>query len=576
MRYLVRLLANVIKLLVLPWNLLQRSKAAPPGAFVEIEIDGAVADVASPVRSWLRRPHVTTVRGIAVVIDEILDDARPRGLLLTIRAFRGGMATATSIRTQLARLRAAGREVVVHLPLGGATKELYVASAGTKVILGPQTTIAPVGFAIHGHYLRGALEKIGLSPEVYSRGTYKSAGEVLTRDAMSDAEREQSDAILTTFYDELVDAIAEGRHVDVERSRALVDGAPYLASDAVREGLADAQAYEDELPKVLRLDGAVEPKIVPAARYVAARRAAHVIRLRAPDVIGVLRVHGPIASASPVPLPFALDEPLIRQIRAARESRRVRAVILHVDSPGGSALASDRIHHELARLAADKPLVACMANVAASGGYYVSACAHTIVAEPTTITGSIGVIATRVSPHPLLERIGVSTDGLRRGANAGLLHPAGPLTDDEKRAIDREIGGIYDAFVDVVAAGRKKTADEIRPVAEGRVWTGKDALTRGLVDKLGGFDVALAEARALAGPGGRRLEPVLFHGRRSLLARFVQPSVRADLASTVFALCRALHVDAAPIVLALGGARLLAWSPLASSIADAGSSPPNR
>jgi len=568
MRYFIRLVANVIKLLFLPLNLLRRSRAAPPGAFIALEIDGLVTDVSTPARTWMRRHPVTTVRGLAVVIDEILDDENPRGLLLTIRAFRGGMATATSIRTQLARLRAADREVVVHLPLGGATKELYIAAAASKVILGPQTTIAPVGFAIHGHYLRGALEKVGLSPEVYARGAYKSAGEMLTRDTMSDAEREQSDAILTTFYDELVDAIAEGRHVDLARARALVDGAPYIAAHAVREGLADAQAYEDELPKMLRLDGAAPPKLVPAARYVWARRAARVIRLRPPPVVGVIRVHGPIASASPLPIPLAVDEPLIRQVRAARKDPRVRAVILHVDSPGGSALASDRIHHELARLAAEKPLVACMANVAASGGYYVSACAHAIVAEPTTITGSIGVIAARVSPQPLLERIGVRTDGIRRGAHAGLLDPSGALTDDEKLAIDREIGGLYDAFVDIVAAGRKRSADEIRSVAEGRVWTGKDALARGLVDKLGGFDVALEEARARAGANGHRLEPAVLHTRRPFFAEHAFRHAR--VAAVLLDWARALHIDVTPIALALAasGDRVFAWSPLASHLAS--------
>jgi protease-4 len=172
-------------------------------------------------------------------------------------------------------------------------------------------------------------------------------------------------------------------------------------------------------------------------------------------------------------------------------------VILHVDSPGGSALASDRMHHEIAQLARDKPVVACMANVAASGGYYVAAPAHRIVCEPTTITGSIGVVAARLSVEPLLARLGITTEAVRRGARAGLLSNALPLSEDERAALTREIEATYGAFVGVVAAGRKMAPERVEELARGRVWVGKDALASGLVDALGGFDVAMEEVRRL-------------------------------------------------------------------------------
>ena len=230
--------------------------------------------------------------------------------------------------------------------------------------------------------------------------------------------------------------------------------------------------------------------------------------LRRPPAIGVVRVHGPIASQSPLLQAGATDERVIAAVRRARADRRVAAVVLHVSSPGGSALASDRMHHELERLAAEKPLVAYFADVAASGGYYVAAPAHAIVAQPTTITGSIGVVSARVVVEPLLAKLGIATEVLKRGAHADTLQPTRRLSDEERARYERELEGIYRAFVGIVARGRKRSFEDIERVAQGRVWSGLDAAREGLVDVLGGFDVACARARELAraeaGGGARR------------------------------------------------------------------------
>ncbi|WP_394824344.1 signal peptide peptidase SppA [Pendulispora albinea] len=517
MLFILRLILQFFRLLVWPLAVLRRRKAAPPRAYVHLEIDGAVTDVAGPKRpweAWVRKP-VLTLHGVAELIDALIDDPNPRGLLVTLKSLRAGMATATSLRAQLARLRDAGREVVVLLPLGGDTREFYVATAATRIFVGPRTALSPIGFAINARYVRGALEKAGLTPEVFARGTYKSAGETFVRDSMSEAQREQMEALLATFYDELVDAVAEGRHLDVDTARARIDAAPYTAADAVSAGLVDDTAYEDEIAD--KLGGSEAARVVPAAPYLRARMGARLGPILPQPVIGVVRVHGPIAGDNPLHMSsVASDEAIIQVVRRARQDPAVRAVVLHIDSPGGSALASDRIHHELVRLAAEKPLIACMANVAASGGYYVAAPAHVIVAEPTTVTGSIGVIAARFTPEPLLSRLGIHTSSLRRGAHAGLLDPAGPLTDDERGAIEKEIDGIYRGFVQVVSDGRKKTVDEVHAVAEGRVWVGRDARTRGLVDELGGFETALRLARE-RGAEGRKLAPRLLRPPRSPL-----------------------------------------------------------
>jgi protease-4 len=236
---------------------------------------------------------------------------------------------------------------------------------------------------------------------------------------------------------------------------------------------------------------------VAAAPYLAVAERPLLRRLRRPPVALVIPVHGTIAHAGGLFGSFATDERVGKLVRAARRDPRVRGVILHVDSPGGSALASDRMHHEIARLAREKPVVACMANVAASGGYYVAAPARKIVCEPTTVTGSIGVVAARVSLEPLLARMGVRTEILRRGAHAGLLSASGPIDDAERGALRRELDATYRTFLDVVAEGRKLPLADVERLARGRVYTGADAMAVGLVDALGGFERAVAELREL-------------------------------------------------------------------------------
>ena len=220
-------------------------------------------------------------------------------------------------------------------------------------------------------------------------------------------------------------------------------------------------------------------------------------RIRRPPTVVVVPVHGTIAHAAGPLGSFATDERVAKMIRAARRDRRVKGVILHVDSPGGSALASDRMHHEIVQLAREKPVVACMANVAASGGYYVSAPARRIVCEPTTVTGSIGVVAARMTIDALLEKLGVTTETIRRGAHAGLLGGATKLAEDEKAALRRELDATYKTFIGIVARGRNMPEDRVEALARGRVYTGADAHAAGLVDVLGGFDVALREVKSL-------------------------------------------------------------------------------
>ena len=321
--FVLRWIGFVLRLaltpLLLPWVLLRRR--LPRNAWLQVDIDGGVIEF--PV---LRRPlsflSFGGPRSIALsafheLIDDVAREPRVRGVVVVIRHLRGGMATATSLRQALVRLRqASARDVVVYLPNGGDTKELYVASAATRIIAGPRATLAPVGFVSSSRYAKRALDKLGVAADRLAVGTYKSAGETLERDSMSAPQREQLDALLDTFYGELVSAVASGRNVDEARAKALIDGAPYSSEHAVSNGLVDAVAYEDELPSVLG-----DVHLVSGDRFLAARRAHVLPRLRSRNVLAVLPLHGAITSGVG---PLAADERFISSVRALRTSRRVR------------------------------------------------------------------------------------------------------------------------------------------------------------------------------------------------------------------------------------------------------------
>lgn len=544
---ILALLINLLRLLLLPLSALRWARAAPRGGYVVLDVDGAVVDLVPP-RPWARwwwwrraAPPALPVERVRELARMMQEDGRVAGLLLRIRSVHAGAAALASLRGVLRDLRAAGKDVIAYLPAGADNQALLLASVARLVIVGPSTMVAPLGYAAEGLYLRRALENAGIEPEVLARGQYKSAGEGLVRDSMSDAQREQVGALLDARYDDLVGALAEARKVDRAAAARWIDDAPHGAAQAVELGLVDAVAYEDELDRVIAdrtpsLSGAA-PRLVPAGRYHRARRALRFRPMFPRPVIGVIEVHGAIVprvrfagvaraalpllppSAAPgLNIPLASEDRLVASLRAARQDPRVRGVVLHIDSPGGSAVASDHIHHEVMRLAEVKPVVAYLSNVAASGGYYIAVGAHSIVAQPQSITGSIGVVSARFAVGPLLARLGISIDVLKRGARADLFSATRRLEEGERAALEREIDSFYRTFLGVVSRGRGRPVEEIEPLAGGRVYTGAEAHARGLVDKLGGFDAALREIKDRIGPPAARLEPMIVR-----VARYVPP-----------------------------------------------------
>ncbi|WP_129344842.1 signal peptide peptidase SppA [Sorangium cellulosum] len=580
------LLVNLLRLLLLPVSALRWAFAAPRGGYVVLEIDGRVVDLQPPrvrvslsVRPRKRAP--LSVERVRELGKHLMKDGRPRGLLLRMRSVHAGPAVVASLRDALLEIRAGGKDVVAYLPMGADNTMLQLASAARAIVVGPETLVSPLGFAVEGRYVRRALEQAGVEPEVFAKGMYKNAGEVLVRDTMSAPQREQVGALLDARLGDLTAALAQGRRVDRETAARWIDEAPYGAEQAVAQGIVDAVAYEDELEHLLaagllsgptpsRGVGAADPagggaaaarparaRLVTAGRYLGARRALSLRPVLPRPIIGVVEVHGAIVSRAHFRgASLASEERLVASLRSARQNPRIRGVILHIDSPGGSALASDRIHHEVTRLAEVKPVVACLSNVAASGGYYVAAAAHAIVAQPQTITGSIGVVSARFTLGPLLDRLGVSTDVVKRGARADLFSPSRRLDPGERAVVERELDAFYATFLRVVARGRRRPIEEIEPLAQGRVYSGADAQARGLVDMLGGFERALHELRQMIGPRAAAIEPVIVRASRYIPPPPLLPAPVPALLEIV-----GLRRVADPIALAIHceGERVLAY-----------------
>jgi protease-4 len=529
-----------------PIRAVRARRVVPSGSFVQVVIDGPVVLVSERIPWWRRRQtsRAVSLERINELVGLVSKDPKVKGLVVELRSLRAGAAVATSLRTALARFGDTGKPLVAYLPMGAGTREMLVASAASRIIVGPESSILPLGVAVEARYFRRALDKIGVLPEIFARGEFKTAGESLARDSMSEEQREQLGAILDVLEDELLSSLSSGRRISREQARALVDGGPYRASDAVARYLADAKGYDDELPHLVTPESTEPARFVPAGAYLSVRRAAS-----RPRRVGIVHVRGPIVSRAPFGMGrMAVDERIMGALRKARESRAVDGVILLIDSPGGSVLASDRIHHEVSRLAEKKPVVAYMANVAASGGYYVACAAHAIVAQTTTITGSIGVVAAHLVLSPLLDKLGIVTELVKRGARADMLSASRPLDQGEREAMTLEIDGFYRDFVSIVAKGRKRPPEEIEKLARGRVYSGVDAKGHGLVDRLGDLNVALDWLREQLGAKDA-LHPTVIKAPRAMPK---PPEIPAPFVGAIESLGGGILFELAALALGVG------------------------
>jgi protease-4 len=500
----------VFDLLVNLWRLLRNACVrlfGRPPQYVSLEVSGSLPEL-EPRAGFLQRrmrpgPAAPSLEGMRSILGRITADARPRGVVLCLRSLDAGWAALEELRRELLAFRGRGGLVVAYLLDPVDSRSYYLACAADEILATPLASVAVTGLRTRVNFLKDALDRVGVEAEVVAVSPYKSAGDPYVRNDFSRESREQAERLLERRYEELVRAISEGRNLTPEEARARIDGAPYAAPEALDVGLLDGICYEDELPE--RLGGGEER--IRVAEWGAARRSLRVpFRWSPRRRVGLVSLSGTIVRGRsrrlPVPVPLlggeqAGSDTVVAALRLAEKNRRVSAILFHVESPGGDALASDLIWREVERIRAKKPVVVLMGNVAASGGYYVSAAANHVVARSTTVTGSIGVLSIRPVASGLYERIGVHPVAVRRGARADLLDFSRRPTEDELLVLREQVGFIYDEFKDRVARGRDLAVTDLEGIAAGRVWTGTEALGLGLADEVGGFGEALRKAREL-------------------------------------------------------------------------------
>ncbi len=480
-----------------------RSPVIPSHARLTLRIGGDLAEMTpGDVVSYLSGGRTPTVRGIVDNLRKAGVDERVHSVLLRPT----GLTTpywgkVQEIRDAVMDFKKSGKPVYAYLEYGG-DRDYYLASVADKVFLMPSSPLDVTGVATYELFLRGTLDKIGVVADLHHIGDYKTASNTFTEKGFTAAHREMDASLNRDLYEQIVQGIAEGRKKSEDEVRRLLDQGPFLPEDALRAGLVDDVAYEDQVSQKLEAPGRSDSSLDAEDYGLVSLRS---LGLNRGPRIAVIYTAGTIASGpsgyDPLEGTIVGSDTIIEYIRQIRKDSSVRAIVLRIDSPGGSAAASDAIWRELMiarKEREDRPIIASMSDLAASGGYYVALPAHAIVAQPATLTGSIGIFGGKFTTGGVYEKLSARVDSVSNGKNAEINSPVRPYNAEERKKVEEQLHAFYDQFVEKVAQSRKSTPEKINQLAQGRVWTGRQAKENGLVDALGGLGSALALAKQQA------------------------------------------------------------------------------
>ena len=510
-------------------------------------------------------PLLTSLVGDGPTVQSVVDslrkaavDTRIRGVILMPSGPQPLWGKAQEIRDAVLDYKVSGKPIVAFLEYGG-TQEYYLASAADKVFLMPGSPLDLVGVARYEMFIRGALDKIDAVPDMLHAGDFKTAANLYTETTFTPAHREMAESLNRDLYEQIIAGIAEGRQMRPSEVRRLVDEGPFLPADALEAGLVDGLVYADELRRQAPFD---ELNWREMADRDYRQISLESVGLNRGRRIALVYAVGTIASgAGGVDLlggEVLGSDTLVRAIRAARTDDSVRAIVLRIDSPGGSAVASDVIWREVVLATQDKPVIASMSDLGASGGYYIAMAADTVVAQPATLTGSIGVVAGKIATGGTYEKVGITVEPVSNGRFAGIYSSVTPFSDDERAKMQEHIDAIYEQFLKKAAEGRATTRDAIHEVAQGRVWTGRQAKELGLVDELGGLGRAIALAKERVGIDAEtEVELVVYPRPRSLFELlndgFTVAQAAARLGWFPLPPARAMAAATAPLLLFRSG-----------------------
>jgi protease-4 len=455
-------------------------------------------------------------------------DNRISAVVLDINFPGIGWGKADELRDAVKDLRTSGKPVYAYMEIG-TNKEYYIATAADKIFLPPSGDIYINGLAAEAMFYKGSLDKLGVEVDAIQIGPkYKSAPDQYTKTSMGDGQREVVNALLDEFYGRFTSGIAESRKKDVNDVKTLIDGAPYNAKQAKELGLIDEAFYREqvdtELKAKLGYKDSDKLRVVRGSQY--REIPSDSLGLNSGERVAVIYASGAItggrSSSGPLNGEMVGSDTIVAAVNDAAKDTSVKAIVLRVDSGGGSALASDLMWYALENAKAKKPVVVSMGDVAASGGYYIACNANKIVAEPSTITGSIGIFVLKPNIKGFYDWIGVSNEYTMRGKNAGIFRATEKWTPEERARMEGQISSVYyDSFIPKVAKGRNKTNEEANTLGQGRVWTGTQAKANGLVDEFGGLEKAIDIAKELANlPADKDVRRVVFPAPRPFLEEY--------------------------------------------------------
>ncbi|MGK9230588.1 signal peptide peptidase SppA [Inquilinus limosus] len=487
------------------WYLATRSPQLPKGDLaLVLDLRRGVPDQVPGSGFSLTRTPLTLHQTIDA-IDRAAADPRVGAIVARLAPDAVPLASAQELRDAVDRARRAGKLTVAHADdfgsAGPGNVAIYLAAGFDQTLMMPQGGVGLTGISVEVPFVRDLLDTVGIQPEVSKRGQYKSAPETFTERDFTPASRAMNEAIAQGLYEQLIAGIAQGRALPPDEVKRLIDDGPYTAKEAVDARLIDKLAYWDEV------DGLVDAR---AGRKLAEVKASDYLAATEPEEgrdlprIAVIYATGPIVDD---PSDGSLERRIVghelaETIDDAVGDSRIKAIVLRIDSPGGSVVASALIGRAVERARdSGKPIVVSMGETAASGGYWIAAQAKAIVAEPSTLTGSIGIFAGKPVLQALWKKVGVNWGSVQRGRNAGIWTLNEPMNAGEKGRFEAGIDAGYDAFIQLVAKGRGLEPRAVDSVAQGRVWLGSEAAKNGLVDRLGGLDAAMVIARQAIGLG---------------------------------------------------------------------------
>ncbi|MGC6490862.1 MAG: signal peptide peptidase SppA [Flavobacteriales bacterium] len=472
---------------------------------LEIRLNENIVDRSSEfdfdINSLMNEDIALGLNQILKSIEKARYDDRVKGIYLNVQSINAGSATINEIRHKLQTFKDSTDKFIVAYSEVYTQSAYYLSSVAHKVYLHPEGAIEFKGLSYEGMFFKGALKKLNVEAQIIRHGKFKSAVEPYILDKMSVENREQVSLFVSTIWNNLKSQIAQSRNLSISKLDNIADSLLVKsAKDAVEYHLADALLYEDQVNDTLKKLIQVQPddKVTKVSLKEYASVGVNTGKKYSKDKIAIIYAQGTINSGKGDNQSIG-SETTSKAIRKARKDDKIQAIVLRVNSPGGSALASETILREMELAKTVKPVIVSMGDVAASGGYYIACKADTIVANPTTITGSIGVFGVVPNIEGMLEnKLGITTDRVNTNKYSDLGSITRPLTTREKAIIKNQIERIYDTFISHVASGRNLKKEDVDAVGQGRVWTGEDAKRLGLVDVLGGLEDAVSIAAKMA------------------------------------------------------------------------------